>query len=135
MVTFSAVKAMEEFIRKRWVRIGTGGIEGLARAAGMGKQTVYSLVQSSNPSKHGELETRERLALVLRFRDWNDLIACFLDGDFYRGLAWVKITPIGYELAKREADRRGISVEQWVDEAVVATAKILEKDPDRSDRK
>lgn len=123
---FSAVTGMEQFIRARWMHMGgDGGLDGIEAAGGPAANTIRRLCEAPG-IRQRKSDSQDRLAIFLGFDHWDDLMAAFHHPDT-KGVRWklgyVRLPDDAYKTAVGAAKGRGVSVEDWVGEAVREKAK------------
>lgn len=112
----SAVADLQEFLIGRWARVGgTGGIRGIATTTGLSPGVFYRLTPSVGSAlRADQIETREQIAMALRFRSWRELIEAFESDDVLHGLPVVRLSAVAMELARRGSKADGLGLDEWV---------------------
>lgn len=118
-----AVRDLHDFLLIRWLHVGgTGGFDGIEAAGGPDADTLRTLCKNPGMAPKRRTDTRDKLAILLRFKNWEALDLAWHKDDVLGNIG-VVLSPGAYGAAKQAATAKKMKLDDWVSRAVVRQAE------------
>lgn len=108
---------MEDFkqIVKKWLRTKGKKVGWLAEQLGVSRKTVYSWLSVERPIPKGHRNFIEKMIKEDQEKETSQGVL---------KQVVIEFTPEQYDVVKEEAERRGLTVEEWAQEVLHSLAKV-----------